>query len=78
MKFLFNIRILREEPDLVKISLARAVLCTKCHQVSNTRQDRCGFCEGRTLVKLSDVIDLPQGPPPKPSSATGKVLKFAA
>ena len=78
MKFLLNIRMLREEPDLVKISLARAMLCTKCHQVSNTRQDRCGFCEGRTLVKLSDVIDLPHGPPPKPGSATGKVLKFAA
>jgi hypothetical protein len=78
MKFLFNITMLREEPDLVTISLARAVLCTKCQRISNTRQERCTFCESDTLVKVSDMIELPQGPPPGPRTAMGKVLPFAA
>jgi hypothetical protein len=78
MKLLFNIKLLREKPDLVTISLARAVLCTKCQRISNTRQQCCTFCESGTLVKVSDVINLPQGPPPEPGVAMGKVLRFAA
>ncbi|HEY4051838.1 MAG TPA: hypothetical protein VGM27_33710 [Acidobacteriaceae bacterium] len=78
MKFLFNIKMLREEPDLVTMDLARAMLCTKCQRISNTRQERCTFCESDTLVRVADVIELPQGPPPKPSAAMGKVLPFAA
>jgi hypothetical protein len=78
MKLLFNIKMLREEPDLVTISLARAVFCTKCQRISNTRQPRCTFCECDTLVKVSDLVELPQGPPPQPGAAMGKVLPFAA
>jgi hypothetical protein len=78
MKLLFNIRMLREEPDLVTMSLARAVLCTKCQRISNTRHERCTFCESATLVKVSSVIELPEGPPPQPGAAMGKVLRFAA
>ena len=78
MKLLFNIKLLREKPALVTISLARAVLCTTCQRISNTRQQRCTFCESSTLVKVSDVINLPQGPPPEPGAAMGKVLRFAA
>jgi hypothetical protein len=78
MKLLFNIKLLREQPDLVTISLACAVLCTRCQRISNTRQQSCTFCESGTLVKVSDVIELPQGPPPQPGAAMGKVLRFAA
>jgi hypothetical protein len=78
MNLLFNIKILREEPDLVTISMTRAVLCTKCRQISNTKADRCGFCDSNTLVRLSEMIDLPQEPPPQPGAAMGKVLRFAA
>jgi|HubBroStandDraft_5_1064220.scaffolds.fasta_scaffold78290_2 hypothetical protein len=78
MKLLLNIKMLREEPDLVTISLAHAVLCTKCWRISNTRQLRCTVCECYTLVKVSDVIELPEGPPPQPGAAMGKILRFAA
>ena len=78
MKLLFNIKMLREEPDLVTISLARAVLCTKCRRISNSKQQRCTFCESDTLVQVSEVIELPQGPPPQPAAAMGKILRFVA
>ena len=78
MKLLFNIKMLREEHDLVTISLARAMLCTRCQRISNTKQQRCTFCESYTLVRVSEVIELPQGPPPQPAAAMGKILRFAA
>jgi hypothetical protein len=51
--------------------LSRAMLCTNCERVSNSRQLRCGVCGSNTVLALATVLggEDPTPPEPTPSAA---------
>jgi hypothetical protein len=60
---LFNI-----DPDLVSMPLSRAVLCTNCERVSNSRNFRCDVCGSGAVLALQTILDHEDPTPPEPSS----------
>jgi hypothetical protein len=59
------------DPELISMPLSRAVLCTNCERVSNSRQLRCGVCGSNTGLALATVLggEDPTPPEPTPSAA---------
>ena len=59
------------DPELISMPLSRAVLCTHCEWVSNSRQLRCGICGSNTVLALATVLggEDPTPPEPTPSAA---------
>ena len=59
------------DPELISVPLSRAMLCTNCERVSNSRQLRCGVCGSSTVLALATVLggEDPTPPEPTPSAA---------
>ncbi len=56
------------DPDLVSMPLSRAVLCTNCERVSNSRNLRCDVCGSGAVLVLATILDREEPTPPEPSS----------
>jgi hypothetical protein len=55
-------------PDFVSMPLSRAVLCTNCERVSNSRNLRCDVCGSGAVLGLQTILDHEDPTPPEPSS----------
>jgi hypothetical protein len=60
---LFNI-----DPDFVSMPLSRAVLCTNCERVSNSRNLRCDVYGSGAILALETILDREDPTPPEPPS----------
>jgi hypothetical protein len=55
------------DPELISMPLSRAMLCTNCERVSNSRQLRCGVCGSDAVLALATVLGREDPAPPEPT-----------
>ena len=65
------------DPELISMPLSRAMLCTNCERVSNSRQLRCGVCGSNIVLALATVLGGEDPTPPEPTPSAAFAVKAA-
>jgi hypothetical protein len=68
MRPFHRIAVFNIDPDFVSMPLSRAVLCTNCEWVSNSRNLRCDVCGSGAVLVLATILDREDPTPPEPTS----------
>lgn len=73
-----NVRMIRQERDLVSIPLRKAIYCENCERISNSGWLRCGLCGSEAIVELVSLFSEPSDPnPPPPATPVAFLPKVA-
>jgi hypothetical protein len=78
MRGFHRIAIFNIDPELVSMPLSRAVLCTNCERVSNSRHQRCDVCGSGAILALAAVLGSPDPRPPEPPPLAAYATRVAA
>ncbi len=73
-----NVRMIRQEQNLVSIPLQKAIYCENCERISNSRWLRCGLCGSEAIVELLSLFSEPSDPNPTPPATPAALLPMVA